>query len=211
MPCSDCENERIEDYYLVCSNCYSRDENLPTNLRGSRWIAVLPPERPRERYPADSDKSLRDLILGSFDQGRIIPDPKQGTVSIDGQRTVRVEEGEIDALARESGLVNGKWLIYSAPENIDDVWKTVAQTYIQGELGNSIKVSTATPEEADTERYLICVYTADYLDTEDVQRVRDKLRLLGFEAVLYYKPDLYTYLQIYRKNFPNLRASRYGS
>jgi Bles03-like protein len=169
------------------------------------------PKRHRERYPAGADKALRDLILESFYHGKILPDSKSGTVSIDGQRVVRVDEGEIDAFARDSGLVNAKWLIYSAPENINDVWKAVAQAFIQEELGNSIKVPTATPEEGDTERYLICVYTANYLDTSDVQRVRDRLRSLGFDAVLYYKPDLCTYLQIYRKNFPRLRASRYSS
>jgi hypothetical protein len=48
------------------------------------------------------------------------------------------------------------------------------------------------------------------LDTLDVKRVRHRLRELGYVQRLYYKPDIYTYLKIYRKTFPSVRASRYA-
>jgi hypothetical protein len=41
-------------------------------------------------------------------------------------------------------------------------------------------------------------------------RVRKKLAELGFNQRLYYKPDIYTYLKIYGKTFPGIRASRYA-
>ena len=211
MPCVLCLNERHGGYLFVCPRCYLRDENLPANVMGPQWITILPPYPPNEKHSLESDQALRELILGAFETHRIVPDSERGVVNIAGKMEVKVsDEQEIDSLARRSGLVVGKWLVYSSPESINQVWKALAPAFVAQELGDSIKVSTATPEEASRE-YVICVYTENYLDTADVQRVREKLRSLGFDKPLYYKPDLYTYLQIYRRTFPRLKASRYCS
>ena len=45
---------------------------------------------------------------------------------------------------------------------------------------------------------LICVYTSDWRDQEDVMRVREALRQLGFTNKLYYKTDDDTYAGVYR-------------
>jgi hypothetical protein len=37
--------------------------------------------------------------------------------------------------------------------------------------------------------HVICVYTQDWEDKEDVMRVRTKLRRLGFNRTLHYKRD----------------------
>lgn len=51
-----------------------------------------------------------------------------------------------------------------------------------GELGHRSKVATAkrNPNARSAATKVICVYTYDYEDTEDVKRVRGKLRELGF-------------------------------
>ncbi len=47
---------------------------------------------------------------------------------------------------------------------------------------------------------LVCVYTRDFRDREDTRRVRSELRRLGFTRPLSYKPDLYTYWNVYTGN-----------
>ena len=42
------------------------------------------------------------------------------------------------------------------------------------------------------------------MDLEDVGRAGKKLRDLGFVERLYYKPDIYTYLKIYRDTSPGI-------
>jgi hypothetical protein len=63
-------------------------------------------------------------------------------------------------------------------------------------LGSSAKVSTAAKDPPE-KPHVICVYTRNYLDLDDVKRVRGTMRNLGFTEPLCYKPDLYTYLNIY--------------
>ncbi len=123
--------------------------------------------------------------------------------------SIPVDQSSIDKLARAAGLVVGKWLLYVPKDSIDQVWKKVAHATLEGELGSSTKVATAR-QAGPGDEYVICVYTEDYLDTDDVKRVREKLRGLGFTQRLYYKPDIYTYLGIYSKTFPGVRASRYS-
>lgn len=71
------------------------------------------------------------------------------------------------------------------------------------------KGSTAR-QVGTSKEYVVCVYTRNYLDTVDVKRVRHRLRELGYTQRLYYKSDLYTYLNIYHKTFPSVKASRYA-
>ena len=120
---------------------------------------------------------------------------------------IPVNDESIDKLARDSGLVIGKWLLYVSKDKINEVWESVAEATFKDELGIDAKVSTT----AQNEKYVICVYTSNYLDTTDVNRVRERLRELGFVARLYYKPDMYTYLGIYSKTFPDIKASRYSN
>jgi hypothetical protein len=63
---------------------------------------------------------------------------------------------------------------------------------------------------------LICVYTKDFTDVEDVRRVLHALIEMGLVAAdmprgIAYKCDAYTYLDIYAKNEYGLPASIYGS
>lgn len=120
-----------------------------------------------------------------------------------------MKEDAIDTLAKESGLVVGKWLIYQPEEKINESWKIIASSSLSNELGIDTKVSSSL-QASSSGTYVVCVYTADYLDAEDVRRVRKRLKELGFGQRLYYKPDIYTYLKIYHKTFPTVRASRYS-
>lgn len=198
----------MPDFHLVCDECYSKDENMPTRVTSSDWVRIVSP-REKETLIADVDRELRDLILSSFYENKIIPDPQRGVVAVRDKLLIQANEAAIDAIAKKSGLLAGKWLLYPPKETVDHTWKVIAPSTLRGELGVDAKVSTASEIPADG-KHVICVYTRNYLDLEDVKRVRDKLRELGFTQRLYYKPDMYTYLKIYRNTFPGIRASRYS-
>jgi len=60
-----------------------------------------------------------------------------------------------------------------------------------GRLGVAAKVATAmkSPLATNTDIRLICIYTYDYTDLEDVRRVRQRLRELGVNRQIPYKTD----------------------
>jgi hypothetical protein len=85
----------------------------------------------------------------------------------------------------------GKWLLFVDRENVDEVWKKISQAVRTGGLGPSAKVSTAraNPLSRKPDKHVIYVYTLDAEDENDVHRVRDHLRQLGFQAPIAYKTN----------------------
>lgn len=96
----------------------------------------------------------------------------------------------------------GKWMIFPKVEEVDMVWERIKNKTIVGDLGISAKVATARPNALarDKRVRLICVYTYDCEDKEDVLEVRRKLTQMGFKQTLYYKPDSMTSDMKYGKN-----------
>ena len=109
----------------------------------------------------------------------------------------------IRALAVKYNCLCGKWMIFASERSVDEVWSKVARAVVRGELGSTAKVGPPAPKLTGSARpaaQVICVYTYDFTDDVDVTRVRRRLRQLGFDRKLCYKPDAYTYLDIYRGN-----------
>ncbi|KAN0071072.1 protein of unknown function (DUF1917) domain containing protein [Elaphomyces granulatus] len=122
-------------------------------------------------------------------------------------------ENHILVAAQRAGVVTGKWMLFPPPEQVDEVWATVAGATVTGELGIGAKVATRDGLGRDR---LIAVYTKDYRDEGDVRRVLLKLVRLGLvnkmqEKPIYYKLDAYTYLEIQGNNQYGLRASKSSS
>jgi len=96
---------------------------------------------------------------------------------------------------------SGKWLIYRTEDAIDEAWGIIQEATRRGELGHVAKVSSALAvrlgsevgrteyDAAGSPLWVICVYTRDCDNKEDVMRVRDALRGLGFTERLKYKSD----------------------
>ena len=103
-------------------------------------------------------------------------------------------------------LRSGKWLLYVKPEQIDQVWTKVVDSLIAGRLGTTAKVSPLGKKPSKSEAQgtnrlpIICVYTRDFCDIDDVNRVLQELRNLGVDQHLSYKADAVTYLGIYSSN-----------
>lgn len=101
----------------------------------------------------------------------------------------------------ERASKGGKWLVFVDQNEVDKVWEIVKKAVEEGKLGNEAKVATAKPNPHSmnsTER-VICVYTYDWTDQEDVRRIREELRKLGIEHKIPYKADQDTLDGRYRK------------
>ena len=86
---------------------------------------------------------------------------------------------------------SGKWLIFVTLDELDDAWAKIKKATQDGLLGNSSKAATARSNATapDPTKKVICVYTYDCEDREDVMRVRQALRDLGFDRPMPYKTD----------------------
>lgn len=89
----------------------------------------------------------------------------------------------------------GKWLFFVAEKYIDDTWRNVKKAVEDGKLWKQAKVSTAWRSKGKV--YVVCVYTYDYKDENDVMKIREYLREMGFKRATSYKSDEQTLAGIY--------------
>ena len=85
----------------------------------------------------------------------------------------------------------GKWLIFIPVERIDQMWVKIKTATEVGKLGEMSKVATAkdNPNATNSSIKVICVYSYDWTDEEDVMRIRQELRQLGITRKIPYKAD----------------------
>ena len=93
----------------------------------------------------------------------------------------------------------GKWLVFVPGRQIDRWWEQIRLATEQGCLGISAKAATACHNDLATSARtkLICVYTRDWQDQDDVRRVLQQLRDLGVSWRLSYKTDEATLSGVY--------------
>ena len=86
---------------------------------------------------------------------------------------------------------SGKWLVFVDKAEANALWGVIARATTEGKLGPSAKCGTAreNPNAYNPMQTVICVYTPDFDDNEDVMRVRDVLRELGVTWQIPYKLD----------------------
>lgn len=85
----------------------------------------------------------------------------------------------------------GKWMLFVSVDEIDEVWKEIAYEVEQGSLGGLAKASTTfeRSNRAITNQRVICVYTYDSTDEEDVGRILHKLCQMKIARKPLYKTD----------------------
>lgn len=89
----------------------------------------------------------------------------------------------------------GKWCLNIPKESIDDAWQKVKLACAEGKLLVA-KTSTAlTSGRYPT--FLICVYTKNWEDMDDLNQTREVLREIGFTQPLKYKRDIETLNGVY--------------
>ena len=99
----------------MCDECYPT--NPPTRIHDSAWVRIVSPGEKGKMNPEDAE--LTKFILTSFMNKQILPDPKRLVVVVGGKLQVHVDEKSLDDLARKSGLLIGKWLVYESEQSIN--------------------------------------------------------------------------------------------
>ncbi|WP_290815612.1 putative phosphothreonine lyase domain-containg protein [Halovivax sp.] len=100
---------------------------------------------------------------------------------------------ELDRAAIERKKFIGKWQVTGTAAEIDALWPDVVDDAAEGILWAAKAMTAFGREELPYDEYQIAVYTPNYLDGDDVDRVRERLREAhDVTRELYYKPDLYT-------------------
>ncbi|KAL2024812.1 hypothetical protein VTK56DRAFT_5633 [Thermocarpiscus australiensis] len=189
-----------------------------TDLRpGVEWIWIsnpfIPP-RPRQALDRFLEAGTERLELFSSFQKMASASGGKSDVAI--QRDVAKARAEtakdLRELAADCNVLTGKWMLFPDPRNVNDVWARVARATAANELGVGAKV--ATRAESEKER-LICIYTKDFRDKDDVARVLKRMGELELVRPdgrqIYYKSDAWTHLGIYGGNSWGISASIYSS
>ncbi|KGW56589.1 putative phosphothreonine lyase domain-containing protein [Burkholderia pseudomallei] len=89
-----------------------------------------------------------------------------------------------------SGDTTGKWCIFVSQDEVDAAWDKIKGALEQSQL-LCAKVSTAI-RSMGRDAHVICVYTQDWTDTQELMRSRNVLLSLGFTEELGYKRDIDT-------------------
>ncbi|APA14044.1 hypothetical protein sscle_12g088140 [Sclerotinia sclerotiorum 1980 UF-70] len=110
----------------------------------------------------------------------------------------------------------GKWMIFCLPSEVNEIWSAIAKSTSTNSLGIGAKVAPDDGSGLLQRSRLICVYTENFSDKMDVYRVLKAIKELGLvdktkRGTIYYKADIYTYLQLTSSNPHDIKASLYNS
>jgi len=100
--------------------------------------------------------------------------------------------------------VSGKWCIFVSATDVDKEWSKISGAIENNQL-ICAKVSTAL-SSIGRDRHVICVYTRDWTNRQDLMHTREVLQSLGFVKELGYKRDIDTRNRIYGSGEWYLRA-----
>ncbi len=90
----------------------------------------------------------------------------------------------------------GKWMIFAYKgEQQDAIWVEVKKKIEKGLLGNSAKCSTVKENQNSLNKNsgVVCVYTYDSNDKEDLKRIAEELFEINGIVKLWYKEDNVTH------------------
>jgi len=193
-----------------------------TESINSPWIYICNPHttwRPHERISEfkqaghallEGHKSLRHKMESSN------PDKAVSTITRLLNPYRNRLELDLASCARQHNVLSGKWMLFPSHAFVDQAWFKVAKATWEGRLGHAAKVAldAADPHKDD---HVICIYTDDFTNKDDVLRVLRELKMMGLahdgldERGIYYKADAYTYLDIKGQNEWRLKVSMYSS
>jgi hypothetical protein len=101
---------------------------------------------------------------------------------------------EIDREALEKRKTIGKWQVTGSADRIEELWPDLVADAEAGVIWAVKAMTTYGFEELSMyDDYILTVYTPNYFERHDVDRVREHLRdAHDVTHDLYYKPDIYT-------------------
>lgn len=189
----------------------------PSEEKERLWIRTKGQltEAEEKQRKFNSDEAIEFLRIRGYEDPTFCLDSKQRMVLVDRKtgKPLGMTETLIDEIAEKMGVLSGKWLVFIQREYADELWDKIERLASDGKIW-SAKISTSIHPWSSRGKHVVCVYTKNYLDKQDVMRVRKILKEIGVEARLSYKPDIYTLLGIYsdnRQTFNLSRIARYTS
>ncbi|KXS95513.1 hypothetical protein AC578_4624 [Pseudocercospora eumusae] len=188
------------------------------------WLWVGSPKQPyahvnnpNRKYDLIAFVERAEVLLDRYlTQQTAVEDEMSGKAqaAITRRMTPHRDQLECDllSLAVELGVTSGKWMLFPEAADLPRYWRLVATATSQGKLGPTAKSAVFDPQNPET---VICIYTYDFTDSEDVRRVLEELVEIGVCSTegrrIYYKCDAYTHLGIKSQNVYKIRASLYSS
>lgn len=188
------------------------------------WLWVANPHsthRPTDqdvaRFKQEGAKALAEHLSQKFELEKRYPYKDAGGITRMLKPDRDALEIYIKELAIRCGVTCGKWMLFPSVDKVDMMWTTVCKAVLDGRLGCSAKVATDDGDPNSKSR-LICIYTTDFSNINDVKRILEQIKRLGLISnvqgkarPIYYKSDAYTYLDISSGNEYKLKASMYCS
>jgi hypothetical protein len=95
-----------------------------------------------------------------------------------------------------SSETSGKWCIVRSAEAIDALWEQVRQAVMAGRYPAAL-VSSREQAQTHGGTFVICLFTPDWQNREDVMAARAFLRELGVTEDIGYKRDIDTANNVY--------------
>lgn len=212
VPCPNCGGVAKRNAYYVCGHCnreivaaglFEESRRKPTTKcptcgRRAQRVTILgldppPPERKTE-------------VRSNYEQPQVgqLPSVTSPCTAPEGYSWVHSF-----SRSKPSDLLQvGKWLIRVGCKHVDYCRGAVRDATEAGTLGIAAKVATdwgnANDPAGPWKEHVICIYTADWRDQEDVMRVATRLKEIDAvrKQPLYYKPDAMTYGGVYSGNSP---------
>lgn len=171
----------------------------PETANTGPWLWVHDRDRNKhhDRSDTDSFKDQGEALLNAFVKQRSTIEAQHPGMAPAGitRKMAPYRDQLVDDLrsaAVDSGVTCGKWMLFPKSADLPRCWRIVAEATSHGKLGPTSKVGTYDPYDTKDET-LICVYTHDFTDVEDVRRVLDELLALNLcrseGKRIYYKCD----------------------
>jgi hypothetical protein len=181
-------------------------DRAPTDIDepGWHWLRAKHvtgfPRNARDGYFPRHDVT-RPAATTEADLPRV--DPEDGALPADPGTVA-----DADRLALETTYLSGKWLIERPPAAVNDLWEGVVGDVAAGHFWDA-KVSTRAGCEAFGETdHAVLVFTPNYFDRADVDRVRRRLREVhGVTEEIRYRPDAYTLDGVHEERLGGLTDS----
>lgn len=123
-------------------------------------------------------------------------------------------------IGRRWGLLSGKWMVFVNAASEGAIWPAVAKAVYARGLCHSAKIAAGPVMQRGKgeARRVICIYTNDFSDREDVMGVHRGLKAVLRAAMpehkwgtISYKPDIYTTLGIYYPNQWKIKPTLYSA
>ncbi|XP_060588129.1 UPF0696 protein C11orf68 homolog [Ruditapes philippinarum] len=158
-----------------------------TKEDGFTWIYVKNVEKEVE-YAGDGKKDLEGLCKSWKEHQK-------------SQLPVNYET--LKELAIKHNTTTGKWILFTdSGGKVDHLWSLMAATVAA--YDNPCYTAKVSAFDKDI-NHVICIYNKDFTNMDKVLESEKAIRRMGIKCKLQYKPDVFTYLDIYAKNKWNLK------